>query len=69
MTDVQIHTEAELDDAVRAELEGVLSQAVSLPDLIRAGSAHTVKHEGWGAGDRACALSAAAIAARSVGII
>ena len=46
----------------------IVPQAISkptglrLPDLIREGSAFTVQCNGWGKGERACAMSAAALA-------
>lgn len=43
--------------------------APTLGDLIRLGSRHTTQVGNWGSGDKACALSAAALAARSLGVI
>lgn len=40
----------------------VLTEGVTLSQLIRQGSQVTVKAIGWGAGGSACAMSAAAIA-------
>lgn len=40
----------------------VLTEGPTLASLIRAGSLVTDKANGWGAGERACAMSAAAIA-------
>lgn len=42
-----------------------------LPDLIREGSAFTVQASGWGRDERACALSAAALALewRALGVL
>lgn len=68
MTDTTI-VPAEITEAVRADVEDALTGTVTISDLIRAGAAHTVKHEGWGGGDRACALSAAGVAADALGII
>jgi hypothetical protein len=42
-----------------AELEA--ATRVSLPDLIRFGSEQTIQEFGWGQGEKACALSAAAL--------
>lgn len=53
-----------------AEIElDLLTKPYSLADAIREGCRVTDKTVGWGAGDQACALSAAAIAAKARGIL
>lgn len=42
---------------------------MTLGDLIRLGSMTTEQAQGWGAGDQACALSAAGIAAHQMGLV
>lgn len=50
------------------ELE-VMTEGITLSKLIREGCGVTTKAVGWGEGDIACTLSAAAIAARARGIV
>lgn len=60
-----------LDAGTEAELAGIerkVTGSLYLSDLIREGGLVTTKAKGWGSGDRACALSAAAIAAEAHGI-
>ena len=60
-----------LDAETEAELDGIgrkVTGSVYLSDLIRDGGKVTTKAQGWGAGETACALSAAAIAAEARGI-
>jgi hypothetical protein len=53
------------DELATIELD-VLTQGVTLPDLIRQGSEHSDKCHGWSAGaDKLCALSAAEAALRA----
>ena len=58
----------QISEAIIADLADIETPTLTLGDLIRAGAAHTVKVENWGAGNAACALSAAAIAAESLGL-
>lgn len=62
-------TTEDVQALIAADLADVEVPTLTLGDLIRAGSAHTVKVECWGAGTEACALSAAAIAADSLGLL
>jgi hypothetical protein len=59
----------EISKAVRDEIDATLAEKITVADLLRAGAAHTRPQRDWGAGDQACALSAAAIAAEAVGLI
>lgn len=65
---------AELSDLLKSELGeielSVLTRPMTLGDLMREGSRVT-EHEkqGWGNGDKACALHAAVIAARAHGAL
>lgn len=65
----EIITEIESD--IAAEMSGIEEKVMttSLADLIRLGSKHTTQEYGWGSGDTACALSAAAYSASALGII
>lgn len=58
-------------EAIRADLSGVEEKVLtpSLSDLMRAGSTHTEQEFNWGAGDSACALSAAALGGKALGVI
>jgi hypothetical protein len=61
-------TETDVIDTLRAtELHVVTSY--TLADAIREGSTVTVQIRDWGAGNRACALSAARIAAKARGYL
>lgn len=55
------------------ELKGldlkVLTEGATLASLIRLGTRVTAKERGWGNGDTACTLSAAFLAARTLGIV
>lgn len=55
------------------ELKGldlkVLTEGATLASLIRIGTRVTAKERGWGDGDTACTLSAAFLAARTLGIV
>lgn len=62
-------TTPDVDTAALAEIEERVVTGVSLGDLVRRGSIGTVQANGWGSGDRACALSAAALHARDLGFI
>lgn len=65
-------TQDEVVEALRASLAGIEESVVtqvSISDLIRQGSAETVQANGWGEDDSACALSAAALAAKALGYI
>jgi hypothetical protein len=59
----------ELSDLRKQELGeielDVLARPFTLADAIREGSKVTAKEEGWGDGDKACALHAAVISAQS----
>lgn len=62
----------ELDEKLKADLGAIELNVVgsyTLADAIREGSLVTVKEEGWGDGDTACAMSAAVIAATSRGFV
>jgi len=65
-------TEQSIDLTTTADLaaieESVLTR-VHIADLIRQGSATTVQADGWGSGGEACALSAAALAAKDLGYL
>lgn len=69
MTTTATETAVELDEQIRADIDEVPMVTLTLGDLIRAGSAHTSQAYGWGAGREACALSAAGVAARSLGLV
>lgn len=62
-----------LDEETRAALGEIeltlLTKPYSLADAIRDGGKVTEETVGWGAGNRACALSAAAIAAKAKGLL
>ena len=63
MNVVTRETKADELSKVLGEIElKVLTEGPTLASLIRAGSIVTDKAHGWGAGERACAMSAAAIA-------
>lgn len=47
----------------------VLTEGATLSSLIRLGTRVTAKERGWGDGDTACTLSAAFLAARTLGIV
>lgn len=51
------------------EIGEKVTGSVHLADLIRAGSKVTTQVGGWGRGDQACALSAAGLAAKQMGLI
>jgi hypothetical protein len=70
-TTTERKTTDEVVEAIRQDLSGIEEKVMtpSLADLIRAGSQHTEKEEGWGSGDTACALSAAALGATALGVI
>jgi hypothetical protein len=55
------------DDLALIEENVILNTTVA--DLIRMGAPHTVQANGWGGGEQACALSAAALAAKALGFI
>jgi hypothetical protein len=63
----------ELDEVLKADLGniemGVLTEGYTLAQAIREGCLVTSKEEGWGTGDTACAMSAAAIAAVNRGFL
>lgn len=61
-------TEEEIINELRAkELEVITSY--TLADAIREGSSVTGQANGWGSGEKACALSAARLAAKARGYI
>lgn len=62
---------SEIETEIAADLSGIEERVMttSLADLIRVGSKHTTQEYGWGAGDTACALSAAAYSAAALGVI
>jgi hypothetical protein len=65
-------TQDEVVAEIKADLDEIEFNVVAkthLSDLIRLGSARTTKVEGWGTGEQACALSAAALAGRAAGLI
>jgi hypothetical protein len=63
----------ELSELMKADLANIeldlLTKPYSLADAIRDGIKVTKKARGWGSENSACALSAAAIAAKSKGLI
>lgn len=61
-------TETDVIDTLRATELRVVT-AYTLADAMREGSTVTVQVRDWGAGDRACALSAARIAAKARGYL
>jgi hypothetical protein len=65
-------TTEQIVEQIRADLtqieEGVILNT-TVADLIRMGAPHTVQANGWGAGEQACALSAAALSAKAMGFI
>lgn len=60
-----------IESEIAAEMTGIEEKVMStsLADLIRMGSKHTTQEFNWGAGDTACALSAAAYGAAALGVI
>jgi hypothetical protein len=62
-------TAPDIDTSALTEIEERVILSVSLGDLIRRGSTETTQADGWGSGGEACALSAAALDARSLGLI
>lgn len=66
-------TETTIDETTQADLAKIeqdVTTKTTLADLIRKGSENTTQEfGGWGQGDRACALSAAGLAAQELGII
>lgn len=67
-----IEKAAELDEVLKSDLGQIELSVIGsygLADAIREGSLVTVKEEGWGDGDTACAMSAAVIAAVRRGFI
>lgn len=68
ITETGIITETEMIERLRAlELDTVTRY--TLADAIREGSLITSQANGWGTGERACALSAARLAARARGYL
>lgn len=68
----QVIEEIRLDVETERELSGIEEQVTgktTLADLIRGGAKHSKQVYGWGEGDNACALSAAAHAAVALGVI
>ena len=68
----QVVEEIRVDQQLQAEIDGVedtVMNKTTLADLLRGGSKHTVQVTNWGAGENACALSAAAYAALAAGYI
>jgi len=65
-------TEQKIDE-LKAELAGieeqVLMRPLTLADVMREGSKITTQAVGWGDGENACALHAAAISASARGLI
>lgn len=62
----------ELDELLKADLGAIEVDVVTsytLADAIREGCLVTEKETGWGNGDRACALSAAVVAATRRGYV
>lgn len=66
-TNEQVIETIRTDPAAVAELERITS--VKLSDLIRLGSQYTEQAYNWGQGEKACALSAAAVVAKATGWI
>lgn len=62
---------AELSEELMAELGAIELNTMqyTLADAIREGSRHTTQATGWGDGETACALSAAAIGAKARGYL
>lgn len=52
-----------------ASIEERVVTGIHLSDLIRIGSSRTVQTDGWGDGNRACALSAAALGAVAMEVL
>lgn len=68
----EVVEEIRADLELQAEIDGVedtVMNKTTLADLLRGGSKHTVQVRDWGAGENACALSAAAYAAQAAGLI
>lgn len=68
----QVIEEIRVDYATQAEIDaagGEVEGKTTLADLLRGGSKHTTQVTNWGAGENACALSAAAYAAAALGIV
>ena len=69
---MSIRTQDEVVEALRADLAQIeedVTTNVTVADLIRQGAAQTVHYPGWGQGEQACALSAAAMSAKALGFI
>lgn len=62
---------AELSKELEAELGTIELNTMryTLADAMREGSRHTTQAQGWGDGESACALSAAAIGAKARGYL
>lgn len=56
-------------ETIPAEELEVMTRGLTLADAVRLGSQYTKKEEGWGAGDSACFLSSARIAAQAAGYL
>jgi hypothetical protein len=65
-------TTEQIVEQIRADLTQIEEDVIlktTVADLIRMGAPHTVQANGWGQGEQACALSAAALAAQALGFI
>ena len=69
---MSLKTQDEVVEAIRADLAQIeedVTTNVTVADLIRRGASLTVHYDGWGQGEQACALSAAAMSAKALGFI
>jgi hypothetical protein len=68
----EVIQEIRADEELIAQIDAAGNQVegkMSLGDLIRGGSKHSAQAYGWGQGETACALSAAAYTAAALGVI
>jgi hypothetical protein len=71
-----MRTQEEVIADIKTEIDRMMeadalarSTEYRLSDAIREGASQTTHYAGWGAGENACALSAAALAAKARGLI
>lgn len=71
MSTMTTTTENPVVEKIKGELFDAEMQAHAprLTDLMRIGSKVTTQAHNWGEGERACALSASALAAEALGVI
>lgn len=71
-----MRTQEEVISDIKTQIESLMeadalqrSTEYRLSDAIREGASQTTHYAGWGSGENACALSAAALAMKARGII